>query len=187
MAPIVQNGTDLDEVSRNAVIDGKGDPAHQGASKRPVHGPAGQRHPRDETERAVEFVFELSPEPFPARFIPRKSLRDIRRGFRAEFQPILHGFLSRSFARTSSHVSRGPGAGLSSRRSSSALCQSGIGTSSGVAARLSQISSSNFNRSVAGSCRISSRKTLLLEAMIQSCEIGRSFATRARGGLTDRA
>jgi hypothetical protein len=41
MAPIVQNGTDLDEVSRNAVIDGKGEPAHQGATKRPVHGPSG--------------------------------------------------------------------------------------------------------------------------------------------------
>jgi len=40
MAPIVQNGTDLDEVSRNAVIDGKGEPAHQGATKRSV--PAGQ-------------------------------------------------------------------------------------------------------------------------------------------------
>ncbi len=137
----MQNGTDLDEVSRNAVIDGKGEPAHQGATKPPVHGPASQRHPGDVAERAVEFALELSSEPVPARFILRKSLRDIRRGFWGEFQPILHGFLSRSFARTSSHVSLGPGAGLSSRRSSSALCQSGIGTSSGVAARLSQISS----------------------------------------------
>src|SRR5436309_10130876 len=185
MAPIVQNGTDLDEVSRNAVIDGKGEPVHQGATKRPMYGPASQRHPGDVAERAVEFALELSSEPVSTRFIPRKSLRDIRRGFRGEFQPILHGFLSRSFARTSSHVSLGPGAGLSSRRSSSALCQSGIGTSSGVAARLSQISSSNFSRSVTGSCRISSRSPL--GVMTQFGKVDRRFATCARGGLTNRA
>src|SRR6266487_6073019 len=140
MAPIVQNATDLDEVSLNAVIDGKWEPAHQGATKGPVHRAAGQRHPGYVAERAIEFAFELRSEPGPTRFIPRKSLRDIRRGFRPEYQPIRHSFFLRSFARTSSHVSPGPGAGLSSRRSSSALCQSGTGTSSGVAARLSQIS-----------------------------------------------
>jgi hypothetical protein len=53
MAPIVQNATDLDEVSLNAVVDGKGEPAHQGATKRPVHRAAGQWHPGDVAERAM--------------------------------------------------------------------------------------------------------------------------------------
>jgi hypothetical protein len=79
MAPIVQNATDLDEVTRNAVIDGKREPAHQGATKCAVHRAAGQRHPGDVAERAIEFAFELHAEPGPTRFIPRKSLRDIRR------------------------------------------------------------------------------------------------------------
>jgi len=160
MPPIMQNTTNLNKLSRHAVVDSEGEPPHQGATQCPVYGATGRRHTGDVPEGAVEFALELRTKTRTALFIPRKSLRDIRRGFRPEFQPIRHGFLGRSFARTWSQVSPGPGVGLSSRRSSSALCQSGTGTSSGVAARLSQISSSNFSRSGAGSCRISSRSPL---------------------------
>ena len=74
------------------------------------------------------------------------------------------GVLSwRSFARTSSHVRLGPGSGLASRRSSSALCQSGTGTASGVAAMLSQTSSTRRSRSSIGSLSISSRRAVVPE------------------------
>src|SRR5437899_9735629 len=115
MASIMQNATNLDQVSRDAVVNRKGKPAHQSAPNRSVHGPARQRHAGDVTDGAVEFSLELHTEPRPAILIPRKSLRDIRRGFWSECQPIRHGFLGRSFARTSSHVSPGPGAGWSRR------------------------------------------------------------------------
>src|SRR5881394_4438897 len=149
-----------------------------------MHETTAQWHLTHPTERAVQLSVKLKAETWPLFLIPRKSLRDIRRGFGSELQTVLHDRL-RSFARTCSHVSPGPGAGSSKRRSSSSLCQSGMGTFSGVAARLSQISSTSLRRSLGGSCRISSRNALLLEAMIQSCEVHVLRATCARGGLTD--
>jgi len=49
-------------------------------------------------------------------------------------------------------------AGSARRASSSARCQSGTGISSAEATKLSQTSSTNRNRSAAGSCRTSSRR-----------------------------
>ncbi len=183
----MQDGTNLNEISCHTVVHTEWEAADQGTTQRPMDEAACERHVGDIGECSSQLGLQLASQPCPLLLIPRKSLRDIRRGFRPELYSVFHDRLSRSLPRTCSQFSPGPGAGLPSRRSSSSLCQSGIGTLSGVAARLSQISSTSLRRSLGGSCRISSRKTLLLEAMIQSCEIGRSFATRARGGLTDRA
>ena len=118
-------------------------------------------HRGDLLQSAIEIEFELCSEAWLPHFIPSKSLRDVCGGIGPELNSGRHYLLrSCSLARTSSQLWLGPGTGSSSRRSSSALCQSGIGTSSGVAARLSQISSTSLRRSEAGSRRISSRRVL---------------------------
>src|SRR5947209_4716091 len=152
MPTAVENASYLDQIGPQDVIDGERKPTNQGATQCAVHETPRRRHVANKAEGAVELRLELLAQPRTFSFVPRKSLRDIRRGFRPELEPIRHGRLrSCSLPRTSSQVSPGPGAGLSRRRSSSSLCQSGTGTSSGVTARLSQMSSSNLSRSSAGS------------------------------------
>src|SRR2546426_10740998 len=183
----MQDGTNLNEISCHTVVHTEWEAADQGATQCPMDEAVCERHVGDIGECSSQLDLQLASQPCPLLLIPRKSLRDIRRGFRPELYSVFHDRLSRSLPRTCSQFSPGPGAGLSSRRSSSSLCQSGTGTFSGVAARLSQISSTSLRRSLGGSCRISSRKALLLGAMIQSCEMWLFFNTPAPADLTDLA
>src|SRR5438552_9535745 len=126
MPTVVQNTADLDEVSAQGVVDRERKPMNGSTPERAVDDATHSWHGGDQAEGVIEFRLELRPQTGTLCFIPRKSLRDIRRGFGSEFKPIRHDRLrSLSLARTSSHVSPGPDAGSSSRRSSSSLCQSG--------------------------------------------------------------
>src|SRR2546427_7934472 len=159
MSTVVQDTSYLDQLGAQDVVDSERKSANQRAAQCPVHDAPCTWHSGDQLQSPVELRFELPPEPRTLRFVPRKSLCNICRGFDSEFKPIRHDCLrSLSLARSSSHDSPGPGAGSSSRRSSSSLCQSGTGTSSGV--KLSQRSSSSLRRSSTGSRRISSRRAL---------------------------
>src|SRR3989442_15700120 len=159
MSAVVQDTSYLDQLGAQEVVDRERKSTNQRAAQCPVHDATSSWHRGDQLQSAVELRFELPAEPGTLRFIPRKSLCDIRRGFESEFKPIRHDRLrSLSLARTSSHDSPGPGAGSSSRRSSSSLCQSGTGTSSGL--KLSHRSSSSLRRSSTGSRRTSSRRAL---------------------------
>ena len=143
------------------IVHREGKSLKESAPQLAMHRSSSFGHGGNLLQSAIEIALKLLSESYLPGLIPSKSLRNVCGGIRPELKAACHYLLSScSLARTSSQLRLGPGAGLSNRRSNSALCQSGIGTSSGEAARLSQISSTSFRRSEAGSLRISSRSDL---------------------------
>jgi hypothetical protein len=63
MPTTVQHASHLDEVSAEDIVDRKGKMPNERTTKRSVHDAPGSWHGNDQTERAVQFVFELRPEP----------------------------------------------------------------------------------------------------------------------------
>src|SRR5574341_995853 len=90
MAARVQNGADLDDTGLQRVIDGERKATNQGTTEVAVHDSTCGRHVGQEPECAIDLRLELRPEAWALGFIPSKSLRDIREGFRPELKPIGH-------------------------------------------------------------------------------------------------
>ena len=90
MPTVVQNTADLDEVSAQGVVDRERKPTNGSTPEHAVDDAIHSWHGGDQAEGVIEFRLELRPQAGTLRFIPRKSLRDIRRGFGSEFKPIRH-------------------------------------------------------------------------------------------------
>src|SRR5688572_20648399 len=114
-------------------------------------------HVRNQREASIHRLLELYAQTGTLCFVPPNGTVDVAARSRCELDVTSHNY-GRFFRRTSSQLSVAASFGSSSRRSSSSRCQSGTGTSSGEAVRLSQISSTRRRRSAGGNFIIWSRR-----------------------------
>ena len=155
---VVQTGSHFDFRLSHSVIERVRKSLKEQPMDVLVNHRSGFRHCLDQSKHRSEGALEFGSQTFSLGIVPEVRLLYVCARSRRERERTAQGFGFRRRVWTSSQATVACSSGSSSRRSSSAWCQSGTGTLSAEAARLSQIFSTNRRRSSTERSRISLSK-----------------------------
>ena len=143
MPSLVNARADLNRADgwKQAIVDGIGKSVQQDSSQAPIDSRTDFRHLHEHLHDGIHIREELLAEAASRTRIPCVRLVYIILGQAGELNRPCHGADRRTRALTSSQVCVPISVGSARRSSRSSRCQSGTGTLSGDAARLSQASS----------------------------------------------